>query len=170
MADQLVNLEEHVAAGGTHELATLDDGRVVCPLCRQAAWPFVFQDVRERTDISADWRCDGCWSVELRAVRAFARAMRPEVLSNDMYERVEQLMVWNDLPDWRTCRRRGYRGIEGLLAEALADQALGDGAKMAEYEAAREAIREQYPKPAKVVVINGVEWPSDLPEAQAPVE
>ena len=155
-----VNLEEHIAAGGTHELETREDGAVRCG-CGTWAPPFVFMDARDRDDVAGDWRCDGCWSVELRAVQAFARAMRPEVLSNDPWTRTEQLMVWRDIPDWRTARRREYRRIDALLAEAQADLAAGNPETMARYRAEREAIKARFPKPAREVEVNGTPWPTE---------
>lgn len=166
-----MNLAEHIAGGGTHELETRADGWVRCA-CRRWGDPATFMDRRLREDLPYDWDCPACWSVEAREWERVHRSLRPAVLSNDMYERVAQMMEWTGIPDWREARRLAYLAAWPLdkQAEATTDAANGDTTKLDQMNADFDAIRAAIPKPAKVVVINGVEWPSDLPEAHIPQE
>lgn len=115
-----MNLEEHIKAGGTHDLETDDRGRVRCGC---GTWG---QASRFMPD---PWRCPNCWGREARAVAAFARALKGAAPGA-----------------WRTARRREYARMDAALLEALAEEREGRPEKMQAYLARRAAIRDAHPK------------------------
>lgn len=118
-----MNLEEHIQAGGEHELETDDRGRVKCG-CGTWAAPSRF--------MADPWRCPNCWGSEARALAAFALAVMPST----------------DPPAWLVARRREYALIDHLFPEAQAEEREGRPEKMIEYLARRAAIRAAHPKDA----------------------
>lgn len=127
-----MTLEDHIRAGGAHSLTIDDDGKVQCPehdRCRH--FPFRFWDQREEGAAEPRWACPVEWEPKMRAVVAFAEAMKPD-----------------DTP-WDVLRRREYMKAWPIPAqlEAQNDLLAGDRTKFDLMQADFAAIKERIPKP-----------------------